>query len=52
MTNPGTIDPFNVRFSNLIRKVVDHIIGFEISDVTWLQMRLKKKHGGCDLGIQ
>jgi hypothetical protein len=20
--------------------------------VTWLQMRLKKKHGGCDLGIQ
>jgi hypothetical protein len=32
--------------------VVDHIICFEISDVTWLQMRLKKKHGGCDLGIQ
>jgi hypothetical protein len=52
MTNPSTIGPFNVRFSNLIRKMVDHISGFEISDVTWLQMRLKKKHRGCDLGIQ
>jgi hypothetical protein len=31
---------------------VDHIIGFEISDVTWLQMRFKKKHGGCELGIK
>jgi hypothetical protein len=52
MTNPGIIGPFNLRFSNLLRKVVEHIIGFKISDVTWLQMRLKKKHGGCDLGVQ
>jgi hypothetical protein len=37
MTNPGTIGSVNVRFSNLIRKVVDHIIGFEISDVTWFR---------------
>jgi hypothetical protein len=37
MTNPGIIGPFNLRFSNLLRKVVEHIIGFNISDVTWLQ---------------
>jgi hypothetical protein len=48
----GTIGSFNLKFSNLIRKVVDHIIDFEISDLTWLQMRLNGEYtrGHC-LGL-
>lgn len=51
MTDPRLISPFNIRFSNLLRRVSEHIIGYKLSDVSWF-MRLKKKHGGCDLGIQ
>ncbi len=52
MTDPFIISPFNIRFSNLLRRISEHIIGFKVTDVAWLQMRLKKKHGGCDLGVQ